>query len=140
MRVVRFEPSSRRYEIAYQALLFSPLPVHANERKAHGEILSKLEAIGQLKQMYDGQGAPRGYGPDEVRLYVCVSGGMVLLTEAEWDLLKRHIVAMVEAPTFSKSLLREGDALVEYVTTIPPEPPALVVSEPLAEPSPIEGR
>ncbi len=131
MRTISFDPSSKRYELAYQSLLFSPLPVQGNERKVHGELLDKLEKIAQLKQMYDGQNQPREYGPDEIRLYASIQGGDVLLTEPEFSLLKRHVTAMADAPTFSKVMSREMDALIEYLETVPKN-----AEEPAPQPAP----
>ena len=121
MRVLIFGAGNRQYEIAYQALLFSPVPVQRTERKVHGELLDKLEAIGEPKPVLDAAGQPRAYGPDEVMLYVCPLGGSVRLSEAEYDVLTRHVTAIVDGPTFQKALLREADRLVDYLEKLPAE-------------------
>lgn len=121
MRVVHFEPASKRYEIAYQSLLYSPLPIAKHERKTHGSALSKLESIGQVRPIINGAtGEGREPGPDDVRLYVSVTGGDLALEEAEWDLLARHVEATVQSPTFAKALLREADAFLDALAASPP--------------------
>jgi hypothetical protein len=123
MRILPFAPTSpteKAYELVYQSLLFSPLPVQGNERKVHGEVLGKLEAIGELKPMLDADGkTPREYGRDEIRLYHCPAGGSVTLTEAEYDLVKRHVAAIADAPTFPKASSRAIDALIDTLDKLP---------------------
>lgn len=121
MRQLTFNCSTdddRDFELVYQSLLFSPLPVAANERKAHGELLDKLERIGERKQLYEADGVTkRDYRRDEIRLYV-TSGGTVSLSEAEYDLMKRHVQAMADAPGFPKSACRAIDALIGRLETL----------------------
>ena len=121
MRTLNFEPGGRAFDLCYHALIFSPLPVQRNELRTHGVILTKLEAIGQVRLPVDKDGAVREFGPDELRLFMCVQGGTVVLEDAEWDFLKRHMDATV--PNVNKALSRDLDRALDWLEKIPAELP-----------------
>lgn len=122
VRAITFLPQhptgrpDREYDITYQSLMSSPLPLRGStERKLHGELVSRLEALGQPRTPLDGAGNPRAIRPDELQLFDCPAGGTLELSDPEYDFLSRHVNAMVDADVFPKAWSREGQALVDLL-------------------------
>lgn len=117
MRTLVFEPLDARYERLYASLV-NALPgvggnpgqgfVSRQAQKVHGKLLDKLESIGQQKAPVDASGAVRPYFPDELRFYITVAGGTLLLEEEEYRTAKERCEAMVPHvhPTHSRALER----------------------------------
>ena len=114
-----------KYDICYQALMTSPIPLRGStERKLHGEIASKLEAIGTPKQLYDRNGDPRPTRPDELQFFECLENKSVDLSAPEFDLLQRHVNATVEAEVFPKAWSRQGQETIEWLANVKTAQPA----------------
>lgn len=127
MRSLNFLPLSaqvngrdRRYDLIYNSLMASPLPLRGStERKLHASLVERLEAIGHPRPVLDLAGNPRPIRPDELQLYDCDPlGGYVDISDAEYDLVVRHVTATVEAEAFPKPWSREGQALLDYLASI----------------------
>jgi hypothetical protein len=128
MRILKFQPTARSFDLCYQAAIFSNVQLDRAGLKTHGAILDKLEAIGQVKPAVDMQtGKERAYLPDEVRIWQTIAGGDVVLENAEWELLKTLLVAAI--PNVGKSLTRELDATITYVEGLPDVPAAVLVTD-----------
>jgi hypothetical protein len=122
MRTLQFDPLSRQFDITYSALVQSPLPLNGStERKLQGELLDRLEGIGQLKPALDGLGNPREHKRDELQLFECVGGGSIAVSDPEYDLLKRHIVATVDSANFPKAWSRDGQRCVDWIEGVKPD-------------------
>lgn len=121
MRTLRFEPDSRKFERLYACCIGSPMQLRdRGQQKLHGAILDKLETIGQVKPPVDAQtGVPRDFIPDEVRFYVTVAGGAIVLEDAEYELLKSLTEATI--PVMHKSLTRELEATLTWLEGLPQE-------------------
>jgi len=119
MRTLQFDPLSRRFDITYSALVQSPLPLNGStERKLQGELLDRLEGIGQLKPALNPDGTTREHKRDELQLFECVGGGSITISDPEYDLLKRHVVATVDAANFPKAWSREGQRCMDWITEL----------------------
>lgn len=127
MRTIQFTPNDLRFDIIYSALLQSPIPLRGStERKAHVEVLGKLEAIGKLKRVRDQKtGEERDHRKDELALYETETGGAVTLSDSEYDLIKRHTTSVVEGEYFPKAWSRQGEAIMELFETLQPDAPAV---------------
>ncbi len=122
MRTLQFDPLSRRFDITYSALVQSPVPLNGStERKLQGELLDRLEGIGQLKPAVDALGNPREHKRDELQLFECVGGGSIAVSDPEYDLLKRHVVATIDAPGFPKAWSRDGQKCLDWLTELKPD-------------------
>jgi hypothetical protein len=110
MRLLHFEPDSKRYDLCYQALLFSKAPLQRNELKAHGALLTKLEEIGQC--------ANPARGRNDVALYDSVTGGDVLVEEREFEILVRLLDGTI-AETH-KAFTRELDQTLDWLAGVQP--------------------
>ena len=118
MRTLSFEPDDRRYERIYAVLVTGTPNRDRRAAKLHGETLDRFEAIGQEKSAVDAQtGEPRPYKPDEIRFYVTVAGGSVVLEEEAYEQVKERCVAAI--PTMHPALSREFERAIEWLEGLP---------------------
>lgn len=113
VRTIQFTPNDLRFDICYSALYQSPLPLRGStERKTQIAIADKLEVIGQIILVRDQQtGEMREHRKNELVLYETVVGGSVVLTEPEYDFVKRHVAALIDSEVFPKAWTRQGESL-----------------------------
>jgi hypothetical protein len=111
MRRLDFDPgdADRRYMLLYWCLCNSPAELARNEVRPHGELLSKLEGIGQIANPGRPQMAPAEYR--------CIGGGNVMVTEIEFTLAKRFASRGLEI--VSRTWSREMDRLLTWLDYIP---------------------
>lgn len=104
MRLLEFGPfnEEKRFVLCYQALVFARAPLARNELRAHGRLLTALEAIGEVSNP--------GRDKDAVQLWHCVAGGTIRLEEDEFAILHRFLEAFV--PDVHRALSREMDAAI----------------------------
>ncbi len=122
MRTLSFEPDSTSYERIY-AILVTGDPVRdRGQAKLHGDVLDKLEKIGQVKPAVDLEGNPREFKRDELRFYVTVTGGDVVLEEAEYQFVKDRCTAAF--PGIHVSLTRSLDRAITWLEGLPKQEPA----------------
>lgn len=126
MFTLRFLPRSaqgirpdHQYDIVYQSLMSSPLPLRGStERKLHGELVTKLEAIGTPVPKFDATGAEREVRADELQLFQCLEGGNIDVSAPEYDLLQRHVTATVDAEVFPKVWSRQGQQTLDWLASV----------------------
>ena len=130
MRALIFEPESSSYERIYACLVTSPLQLRdRGQQKLHGLILDKLEAIGQVKPAVNLQtGEIRPHLTDELRFWITVSGGAVVLENEEWAMVKEHCESCV--PLLHKSLSRSLEKTLMWLETLPIDPTVTPVAPP----------
>lgn len=120
MRRLVFEPNDhqKRFVLCYQSLCFAEAPLPRNELRPHGDLLRKLEGVGQV--------ANPNRAETDVTLYRCIGGGEVIVTEVEYRILKRFLNSFVDK--VSRVLSREMDATLEWIDNVSelPEPKAAV--------------
>ena len=117
MRTLSFEPDDRRYERIYALLVTGAPNKDRHAMRIHGEILDKLEAIGQVKPAQDDKGEPRPHMRDELRFYVTVSGGDVVIEEAAYELIKQRCVDAI--PGVHVSLSRDLEKTIVWLEGLP---------------------
>lgn len=131
MRVLHFEPDSYLYEDIYTSVITPRPRASRAENKIHGTLCDKLEAIGQVKPAIDlTTGKPREHQRDEVRYYISVDGGRVVLEDAEWTLAKQCVEAVI--PQCHPALSRRFEAAMTFLEGIAETKPDALVAEPNA--------
>jgi hypothetical protein len=133
VRTLHFEPDSRKYERLYGCLMVAPIQLRdRQEQRTHGSLLDKLEAIGQVKPAIDvNTGKVRDFMPDELRFMVTVTGGEIVLEDAEYEIAKRFCDACV--PVIHHSLSRELERTLAWLDALPQE--AAAVAKPSEVPA-----
>lgn len=115
MRTLTFAPNDLRFDLMYSSLVQSPLALNGStERKTQIGILEKFEAIGTLILVRD-QKTQEDRLPkkNELSLYETLTGGDIELTDPEYDLLKKHATATINADAFPKAYSREGQKIID---------------------------
>lgn len=128
MRTLTFDPTDRKYEVIYQTCVFGDAPKDRTEGKALGSVCDKFEAIGQLVPLLDDKGRARQPNRNEIRLYETVGGGVVVLEEAEYDLLVRRVTAAI--PTTIPGHVREMERALSWLELLPKHAAKAVEAEP----------
>lgn len=136
MRTLSFDPTDRKYDYLYQACVFGDAPKDRTAGKVLGALLDKFERIGQGVPLVDDKGAPRDLGRGEVRLWETVSGGDVVLEEAEYDLLVARALAMI--PTTKPAFVRDMERALAWLETLPKQDAAALAARP-DEPAGVTG-
>jgi hypothetical protein len=111
------DDKNRIFIMCYQALCLARAPLHRNELRAHGRLLTKLEAIGIVANPDRGDG--------EMALYKCPDGGEVFVEGDEYELLKRFLEAFI--PDLKPALSRDMSATLEWVDAAPGVSPKVTV-------------
>lgn len=111
MRRLDFDPGDdeRRFILLYWSLCNSPAELPRNEVRAHGDLLTKLEGIGQISN----PGRPE-LAPAEYR---CVGGGNILVTESEYAVAKRFVNKALDI--VNRAFSREMDRLMTWLDNAP---------------------
>jgi hypothetical protein len=110
MRVLEFgrDDDARRYILCYQALCYAEGELERSEVRVHGSLLTKLETIGELAN------PDRRAG--DLPLYRCPAGGSVHVSEHEYAILKRFLVAFL--PKLVRALSRQYEAALEWCDNV----------------------
>ena len=121
MRTLTFKPGDRSYDRSYDriyAVLVTGESVKDRaEGKTHGAVLDRLEAIGSLIPLVDADDKPRPAKRDELRFYETLSGGAVVLEEAEYELVKDRMTLAIRGSHVSLS--RETERIVVWLEQLP---------------------
>lgn len=123
MRTLHFDPDSRKYQRLYACLVSGVKTNNSREEgRTHGALLDKLETIGQIKPPINPDtGAPRDFFDGEVRFYVTVTGGVIVLENAEWRMAVDHCTACI--PRIHAALSRELEQTLAWLEALPEEQP-----------------
>lgn len=117
MRTLSFDPVDRRYENLYASVVQGEPNRTRDGLRTHAALCTKLERIGQVKPAIDERGEPRDFKQDELRFYVTVSGGVIVLEEEEYrEAVSRATKAM---EWFHASRSRELDDLLTWLEALP---------------------
>lgn len=111
MRRLDFEPGDhdKRFILCYQALCFAEAPLPRNELRLHGDILRKMEGIGQI--------ANPNKPDDQPYMYRCVGGGEIIVSEIEYAIIKRFLAKFLDQVI--RALSREMDRALEWIESVP---------------------
>lgn len=117
MRTLAFDPTDRKYDFAYQSCVYGEPPKDRTEGKLLGVVTDKLERIGQLVPLKDDKGNLRSPNRNEIRLYDTPGGGIVVLEEAEYDLLVRRVTGVI--PTTIPAFARDVERTLAWLEALP---------------------
>lgn len=130
MRTLSFEPDDRRFEQLYAVMIAGEPVRERSQGKLHGAVLDKMERIGQVKPAVNEAGDPRPHKADELRFYITVAGGEVVLEEAEYELLKARCVAAFT--WVHVSLTRRLEGALDWLESLPKQDAATRPVSPVA--------
>lgn len=116
MRTLVFEPDDKRYERIYGWMVSGQPLRDRGQARIHASVCDKLEAIGQQRLPVDEKGDPRPYKPDELRFYVTVTGGAVVLEEAEYEMVQQRTEAAIS--TIHPSLTRDYERALAFLESV----------------------
>lgn len=118
VRVLSFSLDDRKYERIYGWCVTGAPIKDRTQSKVHGAVLDKLEGIGQVKPPVDEKtGQPREFLRDEIRFYVTVMGGRVVLEEAEYELVVERVTAAIAG--VHPSLSRDYEKTLSWLESLP---------------------
>lgn len=121
MRTLTFEPEDSRYELLHAILITGPPNRDRRSGKVHGDVCDKLEAIGQVKPLRDDHGVSRPHRDEDLRFYITVSGGDVVLEDEGFDLVVARAVAAV--PTVLPHKSRDLERMLAWLEGLPKQDP-----------------
>lgn len=119
MRTLTFEPEDSRYELLHAILVTGTPNRDRRAGKVHAETCDKFEAIGQAKPALDDAGNPRPFRDTDIRFFVTVSGGTLVLEDEAYDLLLARALAAI--PTVMPHKSRDLERTLAWLEGLPKE-------------------